>query len=193
MSRQTEVVIAFPRAAVPPAHAIGLIFDIAGTEAAWIVSRSVGESREFVRLLASLEGEEDDVEDVLLPGRHFDREAVASAFRQGTSLSFFLETGPLVEALVRSVGAEIDPDNRGDFGLGGLTARIGDHDIFTSEDDEPVLLGRSPLSVTFYANGLPGDPDEFLAAFATLEPMRTFLDRADETFGPHEFHIILSY
>ena len=193
MPMATEIVIGVKHRCDDPAGANAKLFEmVEAKEADWVV-RTIGESHEFDLAVRCEKGEiEEPDEEYGYEGKDVRAADVPSLHVDGTTLFMYVSASCVLDRIDESIKAEIDPVVRGPFSLNSIYLAIGGQDVFQVDFvDEPTLLGRYFLSVTFEAWGLPEDADAVLEGILALEEFRAFRAQFESEFGPSEVVMIL--
>ena len=193
MPMSTEIVIGVKHRCDNPPAAIAKLFELVEADEAYGVFRTIGESHEFDLAVRCEKGEiEEPFEEDGYEGKGLQAADVPSLYVEGTSLSIYASASCVLDRIDESLKAEIDPVVLGPFSLDSVYLKVGGHDVFQVDFvDEPTLLGRYFLSVTFEAWGLPEDADAVLEGILALEEFRAFRAQFESEFGPSEVVIKL--
>jgi hypothetical protein len=187
MSRHTEIVIGARKHFSDPLAAIAKLLEMLETDEPCTVTRTFGESHEFDLAWRCYKEEIDDPEEDSGHRDGVPPTDVSSLYVEGTALSVFLRSCAVFDRLDDEVHSLIDPVVIGEFGLNGPYFTVGGHDVFQAAYvDEPILLGRYFVSVTFAANGNPSDAAAVLEGILGLDEFRAFREQFESEFGPSE-------
>jgi hypothetical protein len=194
MPRSTEIVLGAWRRHDDPSRAITRLFEMAGADEAFWVTRTAKESHEFDLACAAVRGEIDDpYEDEGLEETELKAEEVPSLYREGTTLRMNVLSCPASKRIKAAIRAGIDATLLGEFSINSVYLAVGEHDVFQVDFvDEPVLFGRYFATVVFEADGLPEDAEAVQEQILALDEFREFRRLFESEFGPSETVMVLN-
>jgi hypothetical protein len=186
MSRSTEILISTTRPQDDSLQSIRALFRLTGADEASIVSRTVGESREFEAYSAFVRGEaEDDQEERVLLGYDIPADQIPPFYRDGTCLILDLSNCPLCESIGTAIQASIPADDLDEFFVNSIFLMVGEHDVFDiNYSDEVKYLGRYTVTLKFEAGGTAASPDAVRDQILALPEFRDILTRFEQEIGP---------
>lgn len=161
------------------------------------VYRSHREDREWDRLQASLNGEDDEEGDGCIVSCGEDTsEYVANRvlpakvpeyLRTGTSLRLLLGNTTLGRKLWCSLQDAFPESTRGTFMPSDPSIVVGGHDIYEcAEHDEGHLFGRAFFSFSIFGYGTPNDWDAYRGVIFDVPAMQELQKQLEAFAGPLE-------